>query len=228
MSTVDPLRLAHAGLDVDRPNLLPALLGERSQIVNGHSDVVSDFLIAELNSSSLKTKVPDGAAEADALLELEPDSVLDFFDLVDDLLTLAHGDGESVDLDQHVSEELGDLLDDHIGAQKDVVLLGPLVDFGTLLIEGLQTFDIDEVDASLLGLVVVNGVTHDADLELVVDQVGEPHEAAELLVLFEIVVPEHNLQLHRLHELSLLAVLGVHHFGDGLLQVFGGDLAHGQ
>lgn len=90
--------------------------------------------------------------------------MLQFLNLGYDLLSLVHRDGELAHLDQNVSEQLVDLLHDDVGAQKHVVLLGPLSDLGLLLIERLQAVDVDEVETSSLSFVVVHSATQDAHL----------------------------------------------------------------
>ena len=180
-SAVDPVRLAHARLNVDRSDVLPSLLEQGNEIVDGHVDVVSELFSVELESSH-------GAAETDALLQLELDGVLQLLNLGHDLLSFVHGDGELAHLDQHVSEQLVNLLDDDVRTQEHIVLLGPLSDLGLFLIEGLETLDVDKVEASILGLLIVHGATKHANLEGRIDLVGQLDGSVELLVLFEVVL----------------------------------------
>jgi hypothetical protein len=56
------------------------------------------------------------------------------------------------------------LLSDGVAGQQEVVLLGPLFDFGLILIEGLETLDVDVGDVVGVGLLDVGGVGEDADL----------------------------------------------------------------
>lgn len=139
--------------------------------------------------------VPHGAAETDALLQLELDGVLQLLNLGHDLLSFVHGDGELAHLDQHVSEQLVNLLDDDVRTQEHIVLLGPLSDLGLFLIEGLETIDVDKVEASILGLLIVHGATKHANLHRLgkylegrIDLVGQLDGSVELLVLFEVVL----------------------------------------
>ena len=52
-SAEDPVRLAHARLNVDRADVLPSLLQQRDQIVDGDVDVLSELLRVKLESSTI-------------------------------------------------------------------------------------------------------------------------------------------------------------------------------
>lgn len=138
-------------------HILPSLLHERDQEVDGHGEVLSDVILTSFDGA-------DGSTQAGGLLGLELDSVLEFVDLGSDLLSLSKGDGEETHLDQHVTEQLGGLLGDGVGGQQDVVLLCPLLDLGLVLVKGLQTINIDVGDSVGSGFFDVGGVGEDADL----------------------------------------------------------------
>lgn len=90
--------------------------------------------------------------------------MLEFLDLWDDLVALTHTDWESLHLYQHISKELVDLLDNGFRTEKNIVLLSPSTDFWLFLVECLQSFDIDEIDASFLSLFVMDSISKNADL----------------------------------------------------------------
>lgn len=53
-SAVDPVRLAHARLNVDGSDVLPALLQQGDQVVHGHVDVVTQLLRVQLQRSTIR------------------------------------------------------------------------------------------------------------------------------------------------------------------------------
>ena len=138
-------------------HVLPSLLHEGDEEVDGHGEVLSDVVLASLN-------VSDGSAEAGSLLGLELDGVLELVDLGGDLLSLGQGDGEQTHLDQDVTEQLGGLLGDGVTGEQNVVLLGPLLDFGLVLIEGFQAVDVNVGDAAGVGFLNVGSVGEHAHL----------------------------------------------------------------
>ena len=95
---------------------------------------------------------------------MEFNGVLDFVDFVLDSFSVSHGHWVFTHLDENITEKLGDLFGDTVGGDKDIVLLGPLFDFGLLLVEGFETIDIDIWDFEFLTLVNMDGISHDTDL----------------------------------------------------------------
>ena len=138
-------------------DVLPALLHEGDEEVDGHGDVLPDLLFGLLDGG-------DGGAHAVDLLALELDILLQLLQLRHDLLALDQVDGETLHLDQHVAEQFVDLLSDVVGGQQHVELLCPLLDLCLVLVEGLEPVDIDPGDALGLSLFHVDGVGEDADL----------------------------------------------------------------
>ena len=68
--SVQPLNLAHGGLDVEALHVLPVLLQQRDEEVHGQVDVLDELLLTHLH-------VPHGDAEAENLLHLELDGGLE-------------------------------------------------------------------------------------------------------------------------------------------------------
>ena len=67
--------LAHRALDVERAHVLPVLLEQRDEEVDGHRRVLDDLLLGHAD-------VADGDTHAQHLLELELDGGTDILDLV--------------------------------------------------------------------------------------------------------------------------------------------------
>lgn len=95
---------------------------------------------------------------------MEFDGLLQLIDLGSDLLSFSQVDGETVHLNQSIAQKFGDLLSDRVAGQQDVVLLGPFFDFVLVLIEGLESFDIDVGDVVGGGFFDMGGIGEDANL----------------------------------------------------------------
>lgn len=72
---VEALGRRHGSLDGQATNVLPALLQQRDQVVDGQHDVANKLLLGHAN-------VADGDTHAENLLQLELDGGLDLGDLV--------------------------------------------------------------------------------------------------------------------------------------------------
>ena len=77
----------------------------------------------------------DGDTQAKNLLELELDGALDLVDLLLQVLVVRHGRGELARLGQTGAQQTWDLLDQRLGSQEGVVLLGELLDELLILVE---------------------------------------------------------------------------------------------
>ena len=138
-------------------DVLPSLFHEGNQEVDAHGDVLSEDFFVLVDGS-------DGGTHTVDLLGLEFDGLLQLLDLGVDLFSFDDVDGESVHLDQHVSEKFGGLFADAVRGKEDVVLLGPLLDFGLVLIESLEAVNIDVGDSIGSGLLDMGSIGKDADL----------------------------------------------------------------
>ena len=84
---VEAVRGRHASLDDKAANVLPALLEERDEVVDGEHDVGDELLL-------LHVDVADGDTHAENLLELELDGGLDLGDLAAEVVGVRDGGGE--------------------------------------------------------------------------------------------------------------------------------------
>ena len=80
---VEPLDLAHGGLDVKRPHVLPVLLQKRDQEVHGQMDVLDQLLVRHAD-------VSDGDGETKDLLHLELDGGLQVVGLGGQVVVVSH------------------------------------------------------------------------------------------------------------------------------------------
>jgi len=200
--------LGHGRLDVNSLHVVPALLEEGDQEVDGHHDVLSQLVVGH-------TLGADGGVEAGDLLELPFDGGSVVLNLDVDGLVVGNDLGEHTNSVKNGAANNGDLLEDGIGSQQHGVLLGPLLDHLLVLVVLLEVIKGDNFDVSLgLGdFVLVLLVGNDADLELRARVVGETNGTDESLVLLGIVVLKSNLELDGLLELAFLHVLSEFHKG---------------
>jgi hypothetical protein len=215
---VEALRLAHSGLDVSGFEVLPVLLEEGDEVVDGKSGVLTDGFV-------LHVDVTDAATKAKNLLELELDGGADFLNLVDEVVTEGDGGGEFVDTIHVGADNTGNGLDDGFGGEEGIIASAHLLDELLVLVELLEIFHGHGFDTSLLGLVLMLEVADDGDLVVGAADVGEAESAGEALITGGIVVLEVDLEVNGLEELALLA-LG-QDFLDGVLENLRWDLGHG-
>lgn len=104
-SLIETLGRRHGGLDGQASHVLPSLLQEGDEVVDGQHDVTDELILGH-------TDVADGDTHAENLLELELDGGLDFGDLVGEILSVADRGRELSSLGKTRTEETGDLLDE--------------------------------------------------------------------------------------------------------------------
>ena len=209
---------AHGGLEVEGLDVLPVLLEEGDEEVDGGLGVDEDLLLGLLD-------VADSDGEAEHLLELELHLGADGVHLVLEGLVVGAEGGELTSLVETGAEETGNLLDDGLGGEEVVVLLRELLDELLVLVELLERLDVHVIDADALRLLAVLGVAEHAELELRAGDHGEGHGAVETLVLLGIVLLETNLELDGLGELAGLLLGLVKDEGDAIAEGIGGELA---
>ena len=103
----------HGGLDVDRLDVVPALLEERGQEIEGHHDVLLELVIGHIGAA-------DGGGEAGDLLELELDGSLDVIELVLEGSVVVNDKRESLDLGEDGSDNSWHLLEDGVRGEKSL------------------------------------------------------------------------------------------------------------
>lgn len=81
------MRRRHGSLDDQASNVLPALLEEGDEVVDGKHDVTNELLLGHLD-------VADGDTHAEDLLQLELDGGLDLVDTASQVVGVRDGGGE--------------------------------------------------------------------------------------------------------------------------------------
>lgn len=151
----ESLRLAHGGLEVERLNVLPLLLEEGDEEVDGQHGVGHNLVLVHVD-------VTDGDSETEDLLKLELDGALDLGDLLAEVVRVGDGGGELTGLGETGAEQTGDLLDQGLGSEESIVLLGELLDELLVLVELLQILDSHVLELNLLGLIDVGSIGKNA------------------------------------------------------------------
>jgi len=119
--------------------------------------------------------------------------------------------------------ELGDLTKNSLGSKEAAVLLGELLKRLLVTTNGLKTIDTHARKTELLGLIKVDLITKDHNLDVLLARIGQTDNTAETLILLDIPVLETNLELDGLNEVTL-ATLG-HDGVDSVLKSGSADLA---
>jgi len=204
---VDTLGLPHGALDVEGLDVLPVLLQEGDEEVDGETDVDDELLFGEVD-------VADGDAHAEDLLQLELDGALDVPHLLGHVFVGAEEGGEFAGLVQTGAEDTGDLTEDAFRGEEGIVAFGQFLDKFLILVELLQSLDVLGGDVELGGLIDVDLVSENAELQPRLALVGKLDGAAETLVLLGVVVLEADLKLDGLDESSLVVSGFFEEFGD--------------
>ena len=122
---------SHGRLDVERLDVLPVLLQQRDQEVDRQVEVLDDLILGH-------TDVTDGDVEAEDLLHLELDGGLDVIDLANHVVGVGQHGGELTSLVETGAEKTWDLLDQGLGGEESIVLLGELLDKFLQLLVSIQ------------------------------------------------------------------------------------------
>jgi len=189
--------LAHRRLDVKRLDVLPVLLEQGDQEVDAQHDVGKDLVLSHGD-------VADSDTQAKNLLQLELDGGLDLNKFVAEILSVGDWGGELSSLGKTGSEETGDLLDESLGGQEGIVLLGELLDELLVLVELLQVISGHVLHLDLLRAINIRGIGKNADGETGTGDVRELDGSRETLITLGVVVLEADLELDGLHKVTAL------------------------
>jgi hypothetical protein len=161
---IQSLRWAHACLDGQAANVLPALLQEGDEVVDGQHDVADELVLSHADVSDRNT-------QAQNLLQLELDGGLDLGDLAGKVFVVGDGGGELARLGETGTQETGNLLDQSFRGHEGVVLASELLDQLLVLVQFLQIVRGHGVDAVVLRTVDIVLVTEDAAREVSVSAI---------------------------------------------------------
>jgi len=156
---VETLAGTHGALDVERAHVLPILLQQRHQEIDGETDVGGQII-------SLHGNVANSDGQAQDLLELKLDGGLQLLDLGDHVVAVSDHRWEFTGFVQTRSQNTRNLLDESIGSQESVILLGELLDQLLVLVHLLQRLLVHAGDTIGGGLIAMLLIAEDADGEL--------------------------------------------------------------
>jgi len=199
---VETLGRRHGCLDGQATDVLPSLLQQRDEIVDGKHDISDQLVLSHSN-------VSDGYTHAENLLQLELDGGLDFGELDAEVIGVRHGGWEFPGLGETWTQETRNLLDQGFGGEERVVLPGELLDQLLVLVELLQVLSGHGVDSKMLGTIDIELVTKNADAHIWAGHIRKLDSARETLVTLRVIVLETNLKLDGLEKVSLLGLGGV-------------------
>jgi len=159
MHLVQSLWRAHTSLDGQAAHVLPSLLQQRDEVVNGQHDVTDQIILSHLD-------VTDSDTQAKDLFQLELDGALDLGDLRGQIFVVRDRGRELAGLGKTGTEETRNLLDKGIGGDKGVVLASELLDKLLIFVELLQVIGRHGVDTVVLSTIDVVLVTKNAVLKV--------------------------------------------------------------
>lgn len=195
MDLVQSDGFAHGGLDVERFDVLPVLLQERNQEVDGQHSVGNQLIFSHLN-------VTDGNTKTENFLQLEFDGGSDFVGFHFQVVGVGDGSRKFTGFVETRTQQTGDLFDEDFGSKESVVFLGELLDELLVLVQFLEIFNGHTVKTDFLGLIVVKSVSKNADLHFGAGNIGELDGTRETLVSLGIVVLETDLEFDGFGELA--------------------------
>ena len=187
---------------MDSLDVLPLLLQEGGQEIEGHSNVLSDLFIGH-------GLVGSGDVKAGNLLQLPLDGSSNIFDLSEEWFVVGDWSWESTNSVEHWSKDDWDLLDEGVSSEEEGVLLGPLLDELLVLVELLEVieggnFDIKSGGGGFISVFLIGNQT---DLQVWSWDVWELDSSDESLIFLWIVILKGDLEFDGLEELSFLGVL---------------------
>jgi len=192
----DTDRSTHGSLDEERLDVLPALLQKGDKEVDATLDVGLDLLLSERNVGNSDTK-------AEGLLHLELNLGLELKNLSGKIISVLDDSGELTGTVEGRTVQLGDLTKDSLRSKEAVVLLAQLLQGLLVTADGLQTVNTHAGETELLGLIKVDLVTKDANLDALLARIRQTDNTAETLILLNIPVLQTNLKFDGLNEVTL-------------------------
>jgi len=192
---VQALGLAHGGLDVERTDVLPVLLQQGDEEVDGKHNVAEQFFVFHVD-------VADGHTEAEHLLQLELDGGADFVDLGNQVVGVGDWSRELASLVETWTQQTWNLLDKSFGSNESIVLLGQLLNKLLVLVELLQVLSGHVRKVELQGFIAMMSITQHAHAHVWTRNRWQLDGTAETLVTLWIVVLETNLEFNGLSELA--------------------------
>jgi hypothetical protein len=183
---VKPDWWSHGGFDVERSNILPLLLQQTNQEIDGHVDVLDQLVVVHLH-------VTNGNGQTKNFLHLEFNGSFHLLDFSDHIVSLSQNTWKLTGFVQTWSEQSWDLPDQSIGGQESVVFFRKFFDELFVFVELFQVIDGHVWDVVFGGFIDMRLVSENANGEFWLGDVWELDGTGESLVFLGIVVLEHDL-----------------------------------
>jgi len=195
--------LAHGRLDVNSFHVMPSLLQQGSQEVEGHNGVLSDLFISH-------GFVSNGNVQVGNFLKLPLDGSSSVIDLLGDIVILGDWCWEHTNSVKNWTKGKWNLLDEGVSSQKNGVLLSPLLNQFLILVEFLEEVHVNNINTLQvggLGLIGMLLIGDEADFHVWSWDVWEDNGTCETLIFLWIIILKGNLEFNSLGESSLLGTL---------------------
>jgi len=199
---VQSLWWRHGSLDGKTANVLPSLLQQRDQVVDGKHNVGNELILGHSNIAHSDT-------HAKHLLELKLDGGLDINGLVVEIFIVRNWCWELSSLGKTGSQETRNLLDESLGGQESIILAGKFLDELLVLVQLLQIIRRHSINTQMLSSIQIVLIAENANAHAWSWDCWKLDGSRETLVTLRIVVLEANLELHSLQEVALLGSEGV-------------------
>jgi len=212
----DTDRSTHRSLDVERLDVLPALLKKGDEEVDATLDVSLDLFLSKRSIGNSNTK-------AKGLLHLELNLRLELKNLSGKIISVLNDSRELTGTVESRTVKLGNLTKNSLTSKEAVVLLAELLHGLLVTADSLKTINTKARKVELLGLIKVDLITKDANLDALLARIGKTDNTAETLILLNIPVLETNLEFDGLAEVTFttLSEDGV----DSVVKSLGGNFA---
>jgi len=209
----------HGALDVERTDVLPILLEERNQKIDGQTDVGRQVVSAHGHVAS-------GHGETEHLLKLELDGTLQLLHLADHIVRVSDHRWKLAGFVQSGSQNTGNLLDERVRRHERVVFLSEFLDQLFVLVHLFQRLLVHASDSVGGGFIAMLLIPQNANGELGPGDVTKLDGTGETLFLLGVVVLQINLKFDGLEELPVLCFGQLQHSVDALQNRVAGDFAH--
>jgi hypothetical protein len=152
---IQPLRRAHTRLDRQAADILPALLQQTDEVIDGEHDIADELVLGHAD-------IAHRHAETEHLLELELDRALDLGHLDVEVLGVCDRGRELAGLGEPRAQETRDLSHERVRGEEGVVFARELFDEFFVLVQLFEVVGGHGVDAVVFGSVDVVLVAEDA------------------------------------------------------------------
>jgi len=155
---VNSMGFSHSSLDIKGFDVLPILLEEGNEEVDGHGDIDNQLIFGMSN-------VSNGNSDAKDFLQLKLHRAFHIRHFRFHILVGSEKGWEFASFVQTWSQDSRNLTKNRLACQKSIVFLGKFLDEFFVLVEFLEGLNVFEFDTDLGGLVIVDLVSKNAEIK---------------------------------------------------------------